>query len=318
VRARPLSSFLLGLLVLVLTIPAIAILAATVVGIAIVPFVLCAIVVCGLIGKVGVTRAIGRSVLPDTTEEGRARSVLSMLVGAIVLTTAYVVPFLGFITWALTGVIGLGAAAAAFRAALRREHPPAPPAAEPALAVAGVEPEPAFAGEPAVVAPAGRFVSEPPPVAAATPMDATIAGAIAPPPRADVATDFGVFPRATFLDRVAAFALDAILVAIAVNLLDLDRRDGWLPMLLVAYHVAFWAWRGTTLGGIVVGLRVVRVQGNELRFVDALVRGLTAIFSIAALGIGCLWMLQDPEKQMWHDKIAGTLVVKVPRHLVLP
>jgi len=29
-------------------------------------------------------------------------------------------------------------------------------------------------------------------------------------------------------------------------------------------------------------------------------------------------MLQDPEKQMWHDKIAGTLVVKVPRYLVLP
>jgi uncharacterized RDD family membrane protein YckC len=29
-------------------------------------------------------------------------------------------------------------------------------------------------------------------------------------------------------------------------------------------------------------------------------------------------MLQDPERQMWHDKIAGTLVVKVPRDLVLP
>ena len=44
---------------------------------------------------------------------------------------------------------------------------------------------------------------------------------------------------------------------------------------------------------------------------------LAAIFSIAALGIGCLWMLQDPENQMWHDKIAGTLVVKVPREVVL-
>ena len=35
------------------------------------------------------------------------------------------------------------------------------------------------------------------------------------------------------------------------------------------------------------------------------------------IGIGCLWMLQDPEKQMWHDKIAGTLVVKAPREVVL-
>ena len=67
-----------------------------------------------------------------------------------------------------------------------------------------------------------------------------------------MAPDLGVYPRATFLDRVAAFALDAILVGIAVNVLDLTRHDGWFPLLLVAYHIAFWAWRGTTLGGIVV------------------------------------------------------------------
>jgi uncharacterized RDD family membrane protein YckC len=51
--------------------------------------------------------------------------------------------------------------------------------------------------------------------------------------------------------------------------------------------------------------------------VDAVVRGLASIFSVAALGIGCLWMLQDPERQMWHDKIAGTYVIKVPRELLL-
>jgi uncharacterized RDD family membrane protein YckC len=86
----------------------------------------------------------------------------------------------------------------------------------------------------------------------------------------------------------------------------------------VAYHVAFWAWKGTTLGGIVVGLRVIRTDGANPRFVDALVRGLSGIFSVGAFGIGCFWMLQDPERQMWHDKIAGTFVVKVPRALVLP
>jgi uncharacterized RDD family membrane protein YckC len=311
--ARPLSAFLLGLLVLVLTVPAIAILAATVIGIAIVPFVLCALVVAGLIGKVGVIRAIGRALLPEATEDGRVRSILSMVIGFAVLTIAYTIPVLGFITWALTGVIGLGAAAAAFRAALRREHPPRVRAVEPAVAVAGPAPQPAFAGEPAVTAaPVSAFVSEP---AAAVPAEVEPP---APPRRDVIAMDLAVYPRATFLDRVAAFALDAILVAIAVNLLDLTRQDGWFPLLLLAYHVAFWTWRGTTLGGIIVGLRVIRVQGNDLRFVDALVRGLTSVFSIAALGIGCLWMLQDAERQMWHDKIAGTLVVKVPRHLVLP
>jgi uncharacterized RDD family membrane protein YckC len=305
---------MLGLLVLVLTIPEIAILAATVIGLAVVPFVLCGIVVAALIGKVGVMRAIGRAVLPESAEEGRAFSILSMVIGFIVLTTAYVIPVLGFITWALTGVIGLGGAAAAFRAALRRERPARVREAEPAALAASVAPQPAFAGAPAVVAPVSTFVPEPPPPIEEAPAEPTAP----PPPREHLATDLSIYPRATFLDRVAAFALDAILVAIAVNLLDLTRQDGWFPLLLIAYHIAFWAWRGTTLGGIIIGLRVIRVQGNDLRFADALVRGLTSVFSIAALGIGCLWMLHDPEKQMWHDKIAGTLVVKVPRHLVLP
>ena len=126
------------------------------------------------------------------------------------------------------------------------------------------------------------------------------------------------YPRATFLDRLAAFVLDCILVAIANGMLELDHRgDGFFFLLLLVYHIAFWAWKGTTLGGIICNLRVTRTDGAALRPVDSVVRGLSGIFSIAALGIGCLWMLQDPENQMWHDKIAGTLVVKVPREVVL-
>jgi uncharacterized RDD family membrane protein YckC len=314
VTARPLSSFLLGLLVLVLAIPAIAILAATVVGIAVVPFVLCGLVIGALIGKAGVMRATGRSVVPEEEDAGRVRALVSLAIGFAVLTIAYMIPVLGFITWAIAGAIGLGGAASAFRGALRREHPPRvrpPLPIEPAPMAESVPagaPEPAYAAS----APVNAFVPEP-----SVPVDAGV-GASLPPPSLTVPTDLAVYPRATFLDRVAAFALDAVLVAIAVNLLDLSRHDGWFPLLLIAYHIAFWAWRGTTLGGIVVGLRVIRVQGTDLRFPDALVRGLSGIFSIAALGIGCFWMLHDPEKQMWHDKIAGTLVVKVPRHLVLP
>ena len=37
-------------------------------------------------------------------------------------------------------------------------------------------------------------------------------------------------------------------------------------------------------------------------------------FAIGVLGIGCLWVLRDPEQQAWHDKIAGTFVIKVPRN----
>jgi uncharacterized RDD family membrane protein YckC len=296
---KPLSAFFVGLLVLVLTVPAIAILAATVIGLAVVPFVLCAMLVAGLVGKAGVARAIGRSLVGQSSPDSRLQSFRSFLVGAVVICLAYMVPVLGVVTWALTGVLGVGAAAVMLRVRLRREHP----ARERAVTA------PAAVQAPAALGAEGAATSwSQPPLADATP--------VLPP--ATVAGDFALFPRATFLDRVAAFALDCLLVGIAVQVLDFSRHGGWFPLMLFAYHVAFWAWKGTTLGGIVVGLRVIRIQGTDVRFVDALVRGLASIFSLAALGIGCFWMLQDPERQMWHDKIAGTLVVKVPRDLVLP
>jgi uncharacterized RDD family membrane protein YckC len=109
-----------------------------------------------------------------------------------------------------------------------------------------------------------------------------------------------------------------ILVLIAAQLffwpLRPGRGDDGVFLLMLAYHIGFWTWKGTTVGGIICQLRVVRVDGTRLRFVDALVRGLSAIFSLAVLGLGGLWILKDPERQAWHDRIAATYVVKVPRN----
>lgn len=121
-------------------------------------------------------------------------------------------------------------------------------------------------------------------------------------------------PHAGFRDRVAAGLLDLILVMFTYQLVNVFRRDNVFFLLLLIYHIAFWAWKGTTVGGIICQLRVVRVDGSPLQFVDALVRGLSAIFSIVVLGLGIFWILRDPERQAWHDRIAGTYVVKVPRN----
>jgi uncharacterized RDD family membrane protein YckC len=205
-------------------------------------------------------------------------------------------------------VLGLGAATATFRNYLRRERP-APAAAPQVVAVApvaaNVRPDPVFTPAPPVFVPSAAA-------------DAPEAAPAATPARPIFAAGLAQYPRAAFLDRVAAFALDCLLVAIMNVVLRMDRYEGAFFLLLLGYHIGFWAWKGTTLGGIICNLRVIRTHGVELRPVDALVRGLASVFSIVALGIGCLWMLQDPERQMWHDKIAGTLVVKVPRELVLP
>src|SRR5262249_21330472 len=134
------------------------------------------------------------------------------------------------------------------------------------------------------------------------------AGTMVVPSPSIVAT----LPHASFRDRVAAGVLDLILVLLAYQLLDRFSRANAFFLLLLAYKSGFWAWKGTTVGGIICQLRVVRVDGTPLRFVDALVRGLSAIFSIAVLGLGMFWILRDPERQAWHDRIAGTYVVKVP------
>ena len=139
-----------------------------------------------------------------------------------------------------------------------------------------------------------------------------------PPPEpetAPVASELVMLPRAVFLERLAAFALDVVLVIMLVNIFDFDHDwEGKGLFLALVYHIGFWTWKGTTLGGIICQLRLVRVDGAMLRFADALIRGLTGIFSLAVVGLGFLWILRDPDKQAWHDRVAGTYVVKVPRN----
>jgi uncharacterized RDD family membrane protein YckC len=93
---------------------------------------------------------------------------------------------------------------------------------------------------------------------------------------------------------------------------DLDRYDGGPQIVFGGYFVLLWMWRGTTVGGMVCNLRIVRTDGDAMAPFDAVVRALASVLSFAALGLGFLWILRDPERQAWHDKIAGTYVVKVP------
>jgi uncharacterized RDD family membrane protein YckC len=303
---------LAGLLVMLLTAPVALLLTATLIGLVIVPFLFCALFVAWVVGRIAVARWIGRRVtrqaLPETPLEG----LRAFLIGFAALVLLYMVPVIGFVVWGLVGVFGLGAASLTLLAGLRRERPPAPaPAApEPPVSEPPTSSPPPIGSGPAPVS-AAMSSSE---AAFSSPVSGPAAHAPPVPPGAEA--DLTLLPRATFLDRLAAFVLDVFLVIIAVQILDdmfRFRDEGALLLVLAVYFVAFWAWKGTTIGGIVCNLRVVRVDGQPLRFVDALVRALSSIFSFVPLGLGLLWILRDPESQAWHDKIAGTYVVKVPK-----
>ncbi len=315
---RPFTAFLTGLLVLLLVGPVSVVLSVSIIGIPVVPFLFCALLVAGLIGKVSVMHWIGDRVTPP--EPGnRLHWTRSFLIGFAVVTVTYMIPVLGFTAWALFGVLGLGAASLAFVAAWRRENPEAP--RRPAPSAPPVPPPPPSPVPPGAAyarddqAPHVRSQAD---VAARVADVPTMAGGAAAggaaPPAGTV--DLRSFPYARFLERAAAFALDVILVVFVVRVRGIRGPDdeGRFFLLLLAYHIGFWTWKGTTVGGIICQLRLVRTDGGRLQFVDALVRGLTSILSLVALGLGALWILKDPERQSWHDKIAGTYVVKVPRH----
>jgi uncharacterized RDD family membrane protein YckC len=351
---RPLSAFLVGLLVLLLVGPVAFILAVSVVGIIVLPFLNVALIIAVVLGKVAVMRWIGASVVIEDEPDSRLQSTRSFAIGFAVITLMYMVPILGVVTFATIVVLGLGAATMALLTALRRENPkpradrrqnvnpPPPPSAPPPVppsappdAVGGVPltvPVPPGASYASTVAesPAeGGYVpaaplAEDPSQAGAGAAGTASPGFVPPPPPAGAAAAAAAtgpliaMPKAEFIDRAAAFGLDFLLVMLTNAILDLNNDTSTFFLLLLIYHIAFWTWKGTTVGGIICNLRVIRIDGAPLQFGDALVRGLSSIFSLAVVGLGAFWILRDPERQSWHDRIAGTYVVKVPRSYPLP
>jgi uncharacterized RDD family membrane protein YckC len=116
--------------------------------------------------------------------------------------------------------------------------------------------------------------------------------------------------RAGFWLRLLASLLDLALVFLV--LLLIARRVHWFLPVWLLYHLLFWIGQGTTVGGIICGLRIVRVDGQPLSPGVAIVRLLGSVFSLAVAGIGFFWAGWSASKQSWHDKIAGTLVLREP------
>jgi uncharacterized RDD family membrane protein YckC len=122
-----------------------------------------------------------------------------------------------------------------------------------------------------------------------------------------------------FWRRFAALFIDAIAVGIVSSVLnglvfggDQVRGNGLTTLLGLAYYVYFWSsyGHGQTPGNRVLGIRVVKTTGAELTIVDGFIRYVGFILSCIVLFIGVIWVAFDANKQGWHDKIAGTYVVK--------
>lgn len=88
-----------------------------------------------------------------------------------------------------------------------------------------------------------------------------------------------------------------------------DFLISWvLPSIAV---ILFWIKKQATPGKMVVGVKVVdAITGNTISVGQAIGRYLAYFVSLLPLGLGFIWIAFDNKKQGWHDKLAGTVVVR--------
>jgi uncharacterized RDD family membrane protein YckC len=197
-------------------------------------------------------------------------------VGGAIVLVLYLVPVVGFIVYKVLGMFGLGAVIYTLVLLARARRPGRPERA---------------AADPESVAPAPEATLAQP------------AGAAAP-----ILSAAGL-QRAGFGIRMAALFLDALLVGFLMGMLHHGFHFELLA--LAFYGAVMWKMRGSTVGGIVFDLQVVRLDDRPLDWQTAIVRALACFLSLAVIGLGFFWIAFDAGKQAWHDKIAGTVVVRV-------
>jgi uncharacterized RDD family membrane protein YckC len=79
-------------------------------------------------------------------------------------------------------------------------------------------------------------------------------------------------------------------------------------VLSMVYDVGCWTLAGQTPGKRIMGLLVVRTNGERLKLGPAILRWLGYWLS-GILFLGFLWILLDSKRQGFHDKLARTLVI---------
>ena len=225
--------------------------------------------------------------------------VLAVLIGGVLIALLYCVPVLGILLWKFTGFLGTGAVVYAVILALRRrsvERAAARAAERAALASASANAAATVAATANPVSPGVSPETTPPPPATS--------------PAAATAASAALAPRAGFWIRTGALLIDWIIVAVIAASLNMGKSTA---VLFAIYCVILWAARGATLGGIVCGLKIVRADGHAMDWTTAFIRALGGFIAMLPFGLGFIWVAIDADRQGWHDKIAGTIVVHAPK-----
>lgn len=78
-----------------------------------------------------------------------------------------------------------------------------------------------------------------------------------------------------------------------------------------AFYCGFWKFGGQTLGMRAWRFRVLRDDGEALKWRDCGVRLLASIAAVLPLGAGIWWALFDSRNRGWHDALSQTHLERV-------
>ena len=84
-------------------------------------------------------------------------------------------------------------------------------------------------------------------------------------------------------------------------------------LLPIAATLGFWKWKSATPGKMILDLRIVNASGEKPSTGQFIGRYFAYIVSTLPLFLGYFWVAWDRHKQAWHDKLARTYVIKVPK-----
>ena len=132
---------------------------------------------------------------------------------------------------------------------------------------------------------------------------------------------------AGFWIRVGAATIDSVLVLILIlplmiGIYGIDsvlagKTSGGVWEILITWVlpagviILFWLYRAATPGKIMLRVKIADANTGGMPSTGQLIGRYFAYFvATIPLMLGILWVAFDKRKQGWHDKLAGTIVIK--------
>lgn len=133
--------------------------------------------------------------------------------------------------------------------------------------------------------------------------------------------------KASFIDRFVAFIIDELVLIIPAIILNIilgsvfpkiNSGGGAFQLVFsvvgIVYNIWLVTWRGATIGKKASKIKVVTVLYKNPTLGKVILRETIGKWLSGILNLGYLWILIDKKRQSWHDKIAGTFVIKVDKN----